>query len=192
MLRAALPVRSAAFRSLLAGRVASFGEIAAEARLTEASARQAAENVASVGMAELDEIGVVGMDGLTIRQTRHCINLAGIDLCTWCAYDIVGIVAALGSDATGLTRCGMCGRRIRVEIREGDPGGSLVFGWLPDEACSNVIAEFCPSALLFCSSGDLEAWRHRSRGGTGESLNLRALAERGREEWGQLVASPST
>lgn len=191
MLIAALPVRRAAFRGLLAGRPVPVDSVAAMAELPPESARQAIEDVASVGMAEINGTKVVGMDGLTTRTTAHCISLGGADLCTWCAYDIVGIAAALGADATGSTRCGACGREIAVEIRDGEPVETTVVGWLPEEACSNVMAEFCPSALFFCSVEHLERWRVESGAGSGEALDLGALAERGREEWGQLVASPS-
>jgi hypothetical protein len=85
----------------------------------------------------------------------------------------------------------MCGREIEVEIRSGDPGDRPVVGWFPEDQCSNVMAEFCPSALFFCSNEHLEAWRLASDAGSGEALDLRALAGRGRKEWAQLVASPS-
>ena len=158
---------------------------------TEESVREAAEKVASVGKAEIDATDVVGMEGLTTRRTQHSISIEGVELYTWCAYDIVGIAASLACEATGTTRCGMCDRIIEVEIRNGDPGESPVVGWFPSEACSNVRAEFCPSALFFCSTEHLEVWRLGSGAGQGEALDLRALAERGREEWAQLVELPS-
>jgi len=188
MLRAALPVRRAAFRQLLSGRAVSIDDIAAAAGLAVESTRQAAHDVASVGMAELDDGTVVGMDGLTTRTSLHGITLAGVKLWTWCAYDIVGIAAALGTDAEGTTQCGACGRRLEVQVRAGEPEKSTVVGWLPGEACSNVMAEFCPSALFFCSMEHLEIWLWTSDEGGGEALDLSALAERGREEWRQLVS----
>jgi alkylmercury lyase len=78
-----------------------------------------------------------------------------------------------------------------VEIRNGDPGESPVVGWLPEEACSNVMAEFCPSALFFCSLPPLEAWRRERAATSGEALDMRSLAQRGREEWAQVVGSAS-
>jgi hypothetical protein len=191
MLDAALPVRRAAFGRLLSGHVATFDQIVATTGWSEGSVREAAENVASVGMAEIDGTNVVGMDGLTSRETQHCLSFGGVELCTWCAYDVVGIAAALGSDATGATRCGMCGRGIEIAIHSGYPGDGDVVGWLPEEACADVMAEFCPRALLFCSAEHLESWRLQSEAGHGEALDLRGLAERGRDEWGQLVASSS-
>lgn len=188
MLRAALPVRRAAFRRLLSGQVVSVDGIAAATGLSLESTRQALLDVASVGMAELDNATVVGMDGLTTRTTQHGITLGGVQLWTWCAYDIVGIAAALGTDAKGTTRCGTCGRRLHVEIRAGEPEQSPIVGWLPSGACANVIAEFCPSALFFCSAEHLADRLTTSGQRDGEALDLVALAERGREEWGQLVA----
>lgn len=122
MLLAALPVRPAAFQNLLSGRPTSVAEIAAASGVSQESARRATQDVAHVGMAEFDGSTVVTMDGLTTRRTQHCITLDGVDLCTWCAYDFVGISAALGSDATRTTQCGTCGREIAVEIQGGDPG----------------------------------------------------------------------
>ena len=59
--------------------------------------------------------------------------------------------------------------------------------WLPDESCSNVMADFCPSALLFCSQAHLDEWRAREGVGAGEAMDLESLAQRGRSCWGPLV-----
>jgi hypothetical protein len=183
---ATLPVRRAAFRQLLSGRAPSIEEVAAEAELAYETAREAADLVASVGMAEIDEGTIIGMDGLTTRRTRHRLVVAGVGLWTWCAYDIVGIAAALGTDAVASTRCGGCGRAIDLVIRKGRLDSAVV-GWLPDASCSNVMAEFCPSALLFCSRSHLDTWRAREGIGSGAALDVESLAERGRTDWRQLV-----
>jgi alkylmercury lyase len=143
--------------------------------------------VVSVGMAEVDDRTIVGMDGLTTRRTRHGLVLGGVGLWTWCAYDIVGIAAALGVDAVGNTTCGGCGRPIEVVVREGQPEANTAVGWLPDESCSNVMVDFCPSALLLCSQPHLDEWKTRESVGTGEAMDLESLAERGRSFWGPLV-----
>jgi len=188
MLMAALPVRRAAFRELLSGQAVPITEVAASAGMSIEAARRAVRDVASVGMVEADETTIIGMDGLTTRQTQHGIVIGGVQLWTWCAYDIIGIAAAMETTATGSTRCGACGRHIDVIIKDGQSKDSGAVGWLPGESCSNVIAEFCPSALLFCSRDHLDEWRAKSGNGEGEALDLQALAERGREEWRQLVA----
>jgi alkylmercury lyase len=191
MLQAALPVRRAAFRLLLRGQPASIDDLAAVTGLSDPSLRLAVDDVASVGMAERMDDTVIGMDGLSTRPTRHSVTLDGVKLWTWCAYDIVGIAAALGIDAQGRTRCGHCDRSLEVEVRAGEPKDTNIVGWLPSEACSNVMAEFCPSALFFCSLEHLRDWLATSDRREGEASGLIALAERGREEWAELVSSPS-
>jgi len=187
MPEATLALRRAAFRQLLSGRPALIETVADEAGLSTDAAREAVDLVVSVGMAEVDDGTIVGMDGLTTRRTRHGLVLDGVDLWTWCAYDIVGIVAAVGAGAVGKTQCGACGQPIEVLIREGQPEASSAVGWLPDESCSNVMAEFCPSALLFCSRAHLEEWRAGRDTTSGAALDIEALADRGRSFWHQLV-----
>ena len=181
-----LAVRRAAFRRLLSGHPVDLETVADEAGLSTDAALEAVDLIVSVGMAELEAGMIVGMDGLTTRRTRHGLNLDGVELWTWCAYDIVGIAAALGAEAVGRTQCGACGRSIEVVIREGEPESTAV-GWLPDESCSNVMAEFCPSALLFCSRAHLDEWRTGRATAPGAALDIENLAERGRTFWRQLV-----
>lgn len=188
MLLAALPLRRAVFRRLLRGRTVSVDEVAGVLGQTVAVVEQTSQGIVSVGMAELSNDRFIGMDGLTTRRTEHTITLDGVALSTWCAYDIVGIASALGKDATGRTRCGACGRALEVEILNGEPPESPIVGWLPSEACANVKAEFCSSALFFCSMEHLEQWLATSDDRGGEALSLPELAERGRDEWRQVVA----
>jgi len=188
MPEATLAVRRAAFRQLLSGRAPALEEVAAEAGLAYETTREAIDLVASVGMAEIDEGTITGMDGLTTRRTRHQLVVGGVGMWAWCAYDIVGIAAALVADAVGSTQCGGCGRGIDVVIWKGRlDGGTGVVGWLPDASCSNVMVEFCPSALLFCSRSHLDQWRAREGIGSGAALDVESLAERGRSDWRQLV-----
>lgn len=184
---ATLAIRWAAFSSLASGRTLNIGEAARSTDLDPETAREAAELVASVGMAEIEGGMIVGMDGLTTRPTRHRMILGDVSLWTWCAYDIIGIAAALGANAVGKTPCGACGEEIEVVVREGRPESSPAVGWLPRVACSNVMAEFCPSALLFCSLAHLETWRSDTYAGVGEAMTVVGLAERGRIGCGDLV-----
>ena len=185
-----LRLRRAAFHALLSGQPVSLHRAAAAANLSPEKADEAAQLVASVGMAEINGGTIFGIDGLTTRETRHQVVLNGVALWTWCAYDIVGITAALGANANGTTGCGLCGRRIEVVLRAGEPEPSPAVGWLPDESCSNVMAEFCPSALLFCSRTHLAEWRQMQTGVTsGQALDVASLAARGRADWRPLVTA---
>ena len=103
-----LALRRESFRQLLSGRAVPIEEVATAAGLSTREAREAADLVVSVGMGETDDGTIVGMDGITTRPTRHQILVDGVQLWTWCAYDIVGIASALRADAVGNTYCGMC------------------------------------------------------------------------------------
>ena len=184
-----LLVRRAAFGELVtAGKPVGFNLVAAATSLTPDTTRRALRLVESAGMAETNEDRVVGIDGLTTRATRHEIELNGVSLWTWCAYDIVGIAAALGADAAGETACGWCNRPIEVAVRKGRPAGGTTVGWLPKESCSNVMEQFCPSALFFCSVEHLERWRAETDRPSGEALDLTELAQRGVAGWRELVS----
>lgn len=183
-----LAIRKAAFRRLLTGRPVSIEAVAQLTGLSSEAAHEAADQVVAVGRAEIDDEMIIGIDGLSLRQTQHRIVLSGVALWTWCAYDIVGISAALGANAVGTTNCGMCEREIKVVIRGGRPEGSAAIGWLPDETCcSNIMAEFCPNALLFCSQEHLDEWTSQRVVGPGKALVLDSLANQGRSDWHELV-----
>jgi len=49
------------------------------------------------------------------------------------------------------------------------------------------MAEFCPSALLFCSRAHLDEWRTGQATAPGVALDIENMAERGRAFWHQLV-----
>jgi alkylmercury lyase len=187
MPEATLAVRREAFCQLLLGRAPMIDEVAKATGLSMDTARRAVKLVVSVGMAETIDSTIVGMDGLTTRRTRHRLTLDGVEMWTWCAYDIVGIAAALGADAVGEIQCGICERPADVVIKQGEPEKSPLIGWIPDESCSNVMAEFCASALLFCSQEHLGEWRARDTTGSGTALDLSALAQRGRSFWQPLA-----
>jgi alkylmercury lyase len=183
-----LAIRRAAFRSLAtSGQPVTIEEAAAIAGLDAEVALEAAELIASVGMAEIDGGTIVGMDGLSTRPTKHRMSLDGVAIWTWCAYDIVGIAAALRADAVGETSCGSCGKVIEIIVRGGEPAPDPVIGWMPQVDCSNVRAEFCPSALLFCSLEHLDAWRSETHAGPGEPMTVAGLAEQGRIGWRELA-----
>lgn len=74
------------------------------------------------GRCELDNDGlVIGIHGLTLKSTRHHFCHGGRTHHTWCAFDAVGIPAALEIDATATTDCLTCGRLLRIELAAGAP-----------------------------------------------------------------------
>jgi len=62
-----------------------------------AEARRTAALLAARGRAELDDDRrLVGIHGLTLRPGRHTIEHEHVPHFTWCAFDAIGIPAALG------------------------------------------------------------------------------------------------
>lgn len=184
-----------AFEVLRAGVRPAIEELTKPSGLQQFKVDEIVEAFVSIGRAQLDEEGrISGIVGLTLDPTRHRIQLEGTELFTWCAFDAIGIPAALGSDAVVSTVCRQCGEPIEVEIRGGlTSGHSLLRGWLPTmDQCASVRTDFCPNANLFCSAEHLDAWRHTAGMPDGLVMDLGALIELGggNRGWGAVNDEP--
>ena len=128
---------------------------------------------------------VDGIAGLTTRPTKHTLTIDGHERHTWCAFDAVGIPAALGLDAIVATPCGYCSEPIDLRFQAGRTGPAESWGWLPAlDRCSNqLIDEFCSAADLFCSRGHLDQWHSAAGSPAGEPHALAELVEIGRAVW---------
>src|SRR5699024_10312729 len=136
-------------------------ELALPARLDVRRAEAAASRLsARETLLVTDENRIEGIAGLTLRPTRHRLTYDGTATHTWCAFDSVGIPAALGVDATATTDCGHCGAAIEIELRAGEVGATERWGWMPalDPDETALITNFCSKADLFCSREHLDAW----------------------------------
>lgn len=180
---AAARVRDAAFARLLAGQPTAVGDLAAAAGGTEA-ARAALDELAAVGVVQREGDEVVGVRGLAAHQTAHAVEIDGRVLHTWCAFDTVGIPAALGLDALARTRCPHCGAELALVVAAGaPPPGSPVVGFWPEQDCGRLVEDFCPSANLFCSTDHLQAWWQDAGRPPGRRRGLEELARAGRATW---------
>ena len=142
------------------------------------------------GMAELDGGEVVAIDGLSIRSTKHRMNLGGEELFTWCATDAIGIPTALDENADVTTTCPHCSSEIAIAVREGKAEGPEdIVLWLPTSSCSHVVSQFCPEVNLFCSRTHLDEWRPQEDRGEGRVLSVQEVAELGRQWWAYLRLS---
>lgn len=84
--------------------------------------RAVSDTQVRAGRLEIDAADrLVGVHGLVARETPHRIEHAGGVVHTWCAFDAIGIPAALGIDATAVTTCPACGAELRVTLRNGVP-----------------------------------------------------------------------
>jgi hypothetical protein len=155
-----------------------------------AAARSAAVALARRGRAQLDDAGaVVGVHGLTLHPTRHQFLHRGQARHTWCAFDSIGIPAALTLDALARTDCPTCQQPLTVAIRDGQPEPGNAVLWLPAPPTDDLMAQFCSSADLYCSPDHL---RQRIDAATtpGEIADLGAAAELGRQAWADIIGVP--
>jgi alkylmercury lyase len=152
----------------------------------EEAGRALAELVGQ-GRAEVDDAGrVVGVHGLTLRPTRHCFITGGDAHHTWCAFDAVGIPAALALDAEVRTTCRTCDGLIRLPLVAGRPEPSEAALWLPAPAVRHLLSEFCAAADLYCTVGHLQRRIDPARA-PGEVLDVATTAARGRTAWADVA-----
>jgi alkylmercury lyase len=146
-------------------------------------AREVAEVLEDRGRAELDEHGrLVGIHGLTLRTTRHQFTIDGRDHHTWCAFDAIGIPAALRADAIVHTDCPTCRAAIDIPLAAGLPTDSRALVWIPGSVGVNLIADFCSRADLYCDRDHL--LRSVDASATnGDVLDLPAACALGSREW---------
>lgn len=175
-----------AFTALWNGTAPTPADIAGD--LDAAEAAEVFRRLASVGRCELDDRDrIVGAHGITRNTTVHEIVHAEGRHNTWCAFDAIGIPAALAIDATARTACPQCGTAIDVRIVAGDPvdAGAMVV-WLPTETGQHLIEDFCSQSNIFCSAEHLDAWLGRRRG-AGQVVTLAEAADIGRDTWADVA-----
>lgn len=156
-----------------------------EELVSDGTAVEVAAALAAAGRAELDEAGrLIGIHGLTLRETRHRIEHVTGRHHTWCALDSIGIPAALGLDAVAVTDCPGCGHELRVDIVAGEPDETGVVLWLPGGSDEHLLADFCAAADLYCSEEHLRRVVESARVGT--TVDVGSAATLGREIWADV------
>ena len=177
-------VREAAFALLLADRrPAASSAIAAMTGATDATLQAMLDELAGAGWIDRDDHGrVTGSAGLSLTTGPHRLQIDGTTFRTWCAYDSIGIVAALSADARIETECPVCAIGISVEVRHGQSApGRPERLWLADGG-EDLRRDFCSPTVLLCSTTHAEKWAHL-QGGRGRAVELGEAADLGREAW---------
>lgn len=171
-------------RSLLDGNPVGIDDIAAQTGLSVDEVRAGVDSLMAAGRIEVDGDAILGVGGLTLTPTRHGLELAHVEMHTWCALDAIGIPAAFDLSARVTTSCPYCQAEIVVHLYAGratGPTGVVLF--CPTGPCVDVRADFCASANLFCNPGHLAAWRHTNGEPEGTVFDLDATAALGRQMW---------
>jgi hypothetical protein len=177
-------LRQAGFALLLRDREPiELGDLAAAIGIDAGAAGAAVTTLAEAGWLDLDDTGrVTGVAGLSLAIGPHRLTLGDAPFRTWCAYDALGIAAALGADASVETNCGQCGAPISLAIRGGVPeraGPELL--WLA-EGGADLRGSFCTPTVLLCGEAHGAAWAG-AQCGQGALLDLVEGARRGGTEW---------
>jgi hypothetical protein len=148
--------------------------------------REAIPRLAVAGQLDVAASGeVLGAVGLTLGPGPHRLLLRGRDYRTWCAYDAIGIAAALDEPGALSTHCGICARPIALRLPEAAAAGRPERLWL-SAGGDDLRADFCAPTVLLCSPEHAETWAQR-QGGRGRIVDLRTAARLGAGAW----ASPA-
>lgn len=149
----------------------------------EDAVRVSLTDLAAAGRAELDADTLLGLYGLTLKPTQHRLTLRGAVYFTWCAWDSVGIPAALGESALVESQCASCHQSIRLTITDGVPPQlPVVVSWL-SERCDSIRDQFCPTINFYCDGMHYESARNDGDA-PDEALDMERAAEMGRVHWG--------
>jgi alkylmercury lyase len=139
--------------------------------------------LAGAGWLDVDDAGLVtGAAGLSLATGPHGLTLGNVPYRTWCAYDALGIAAALEADALVDTACGECGEPIRIEFHGGVPervGPERL--WLADGG-DDLRGSFCTPTVLLCGEAHGGIWAE-AQAGRGRLLDLAEGARQGGSEW---------
>lgn len=181
---AAGQLRETAFAILLRDRrPAGLDDLARATGLELAAVRHLTATLAGTGWLDLDEAGcITGAAGLSLATGPHSLTLGGMPFRTWCAYDALGIAAALGADALVETTCGQCGEPIGFQVHGGVPdraGPERL--WLADGG-EDLRASFCTPTVLLCGLAHGATWAE-AQAGRGQLLDLAKGARLGASEW---------
>lgn len=158
--------------------------MAAATGLSPEATHRAVSALAEAGWLDLDQQQrVTGAAGLSLANGPHRLTIGDASFRTWCAYDALGIPAALGADGEIETACGHCGAAISLTIQGGTPGrrGPEEL-WLADAAGGDLRGSFCTPTVLLCGHEHGIAWAE-AHGGRGQLLDLAKAARLGAADW---------
>ncbi|HET9498525.1 MAG TPA: organomercurial lyase [Candidatus Limnocylindria bacterium] len=143
---------------------------------------EAIDELAANGLIDRSPAGaVVGAGGLTLAAAPHGLLLRGRDYRTWCAYDAIGIAAALRETAAISTRCGVCERAIALPLPDGATGDRPERLWLAAGG-SRMREDFCAPTVLLCSAEHAATWSER-QAGRGRIIDLGTASRLGAGAW---------
>jgi Alkylmercury lyase len=183
-------IREAAFALLLTQRrPIALDEIATATGAPRAALPAMLDQLAGAGWVDRDAEGrITGSAGLSLTTGPHRFEIDGSEFRTWCAYDSVGIAAALRADAAIRTACAVCGRHIELGIVAGKPPTDRPERLWLAAGGSDLRGDFCDPTVLLCSPEHAAIWAER-QGDRGHAVDLAEAARLGAEGWASCAVA---
>jgi alkylmercury lyase len=182
-------IRAAAFRLLLqTGRSVTAAQIAAEIDAQPSTVEADLHRLDGAGRIRQNEAGhVIGSAGPSVALAAHELWLGPRRFWTWCAYDAVGIVAAVKANARSISRSPATGAPIQLQFVAGHPPASPVAVFFPDDRGSiRTINDWCVNANFFENREAAQSWS-TPRKIPGKVIDLAKARRRGLEHWRPLL-----
>jgi hypothetical protein len=186
-------IREAAFALILTEhRPLAADDIGRLVGMTGSAISPLLDELQAVGWIDRDESGrVTGSGGLSLSHGPHELRLGRATFHNWCAYDSLGIAAALVIDATIRTACAVCGSEIVLATAAGRPqGGRPERLWLSDGG-ADLRSNFCAPTVLLCTEAHANSWALQ-QGGHGRIVDITEAAELGAADWAGCATAVAT
>jgi hypothetical protein len=183
-------IREAAFALLLTERrPIDPDEIAISTGTPKAGLPAVLDQLGGAGWIDRDEHGrVTGSAGLSLTTGPHRLSIDGTEFRTWCAYDSIGIAAALAADTAIRTDCAVCDKEIALDTHAGQPPANRPERlWLASGG-ADLRGDFCDPTVLLCSPEHAAVWAEQ-QGGNGRAVDLAEAARLGAEAWASCAAA---
>ena len=117
-------------------------------------------------LVQVDREGrVVAFLGLDLSPSKHCFEVKGQQLYTWCAWDTLFLPSILAQTAHVESTCPVTGQPVRLlstpaGVRDLEPGDAMVSFVTPERALveKDIIASFCCHVHFLSSARAAEQW----------------------------------
>ncbi len=175
-------VRAAGFRLLLdTGKPVGLAELADAADLDLATVERLVKQ--AKGRVQVDDAGrLLGVAGLTVSPTQHEITIGDQKRWTWCALDAVGILGALNATGTIRSTDPQTGRRVHIEVVNGQPEDDATLFILGGYEGGNVTEDWCPLVNFFTTHSDAQEWV-TANNVTGDIVSVSEIAADATSMW---------
>jgi|ERR1700736_1755924 len=180
-----------AFNLLLStGRPLTSRSLAARLGVSPAEGSQLVAMLRERGHVRVDDHErIVGAAGLSVVPSRHRIFMGGRPYWTWCAYDAVGIMGAVRSTGSAVSRSPLTGAGLEVRFWDGRPEPTSIVIFMAEGGNGgSLYDEWCPHVNFFEDEESALAWAARE-GVEGLSLTVAKATAKGSLAWARLLPS---